>query len=229
MRTIERKDLEGRWPNNCDPKVFEMNDEVASYYTGQYALYEHFLYLYLLKKTSLGKFDEEISKCEYGVETIDRDKKDFYQIGSPLKYLYIRNNIYVERLSELDLKHLENKMLNGDFELDSETESLIERTYKIVTSERSETESPHTVNYGPVTESFFASSDDLIIGIRYDDEIRNYQDVKEFERQNNILDFISEVSIKLDNTISKELNRGVRSIVYNDTSVIKRQNNEKEL
>lgn len=50
MRTIERKDLEGRWPNNCDPKVFEMNDEVASYYTGQYALYEHFLYLYLLKR-----------------------------------------------------------------------------------------------------------------------------------------------------------------------------------
>ena len=47
--------------------------------------------------------------------------------------------------------------------------------------------------------------------------------------QNNIFDFISEVSIKLEDNISKELNRGVRSIVYNDTSVIKRQNNEKEL
>ena len=67
------------------------------------------------------------------------------------------------------------------------------------------------------------------IGIRYDDEIRNYQDTKEYERQNNIFDFISEVSIKLEDNISKELNRGVRSIVYNDTSVIKRQNNEKEL
>lgn len=229
MRTIERKDLEGRWPNNCDPKVFEMNDEVTSYYTGQYALYEHFLYLYLLKKTSLGKFDEEISRSELGIDMINRNDKDFYQIGSPLKYIYIRNNIYIERLNELDLKHLENKMLNGDFELDSETESLIERTYKIVTSERSENEPPHTVNYGPVAERFFASSDNLIIGIRYDDEIRNYQDTKEYERQNNIFDFISEVSIKLEDNISKELNRGVRSIVYNDTSVIKRQNNEKEL
>ena len=79
MRTIERKDLEGRWPNNCDPKVFEMNDEVASYYTGQYALYEHFLYLYLLKKTSLGKFDEEISRSELGIDMINRNDKDFYQ------------------------------------------------------------------------------------------------------------------------------------------------------
>ncbi|UKI58641.1 MAG: hypothetical protein L6V81_04505 [Clostridium sp.] len=40
--------------------------------------------------------------------------------------------------------------------------------------------------------------------------------------KNNIFDFISEVSIKLEDNISKELNRGVRSIVYNDTSVIKK-------
>ena len=40
---------------------------------------------------------------------------------------------------------------------------------------------------------------------------------------------ISQEFIKLEDNISKELNRGVRSIVYNDTSVIKRQNNEKEL
>lgn len=229
MRTIERKDLGGRWPNNCDPKVFEMNDEIASYYVGQYALYEHFLYLYLLKKTSLGKFDEEISRSELGIDTINRDDKDFYQIGSPLKYLYIRNNLYVERLDEDALKLLESKMLKGDFELDSKTESLIEKTYKVVTAERSGNERPHTVNYGPVTERFFASSDDLIIGIRYDDEIKNYKDVNEFKKQNNIFDFVGKLSIRLSNEMSKELNRGVKSIIYTEASVIERQNNEKEL
>ena len=38
MRTIERKDLEGRWPNNCDPKVFEMCEEVLSAYLDEDAL-----------------------------------------------------------------------------------------------------------------------------------------------------------------------------------------------
>ncbi|UKI58662.1 MAG: hypothetical protein L6V81_04610 [Clostridium sp.] len=61
MRLIKREDLEERWPNNCNPKVFSMSDNVAKYYLAQYNLYEHFLYQYLLKKTSLSKFDEEIS------------------------------------------------------------------------------------------------------------------------------------------------------------------------
>ncbi|UKI58643.1 MAG: hypothetical protein L6V81_04515 [Clostridium sp.] len=52
----------------------------------------------------MGKLDEEISRSELGIDMINRNDKDFYQIGSPLKYIYIRNNIYIERLNELDLK-----------------------------------------------------------------------------------------------------------------------------
>lgn len=224
MRLIKREDLEERWPNNCNPKVFSMSDNVAKYYLVQYNLYEHFLYQYLLKKTSLSKFDEEISNNKLKIDRVNIAKKDFYQIGSPLKYLYIRNNLYVERLEEKDVKLLENKMLNGDSMLDDEIESLIERTYKIIISEKIENENTSIISYGPTTKRFFALNGNLVIGIRYDNEVKSSKDNNEYKRQNNISSYIFELSSKLDNTLSKELNIGVCSIVYTDNSIIRRNN-----
>lgn len=220
MRTIEQKNLEERWPNNRETNVFNVDSDVANYYVGQYALYEHFLYLYLLKNTSIGKFDKDILNNKLKIGEVLDSNKDLYQSGSPLKYLYVRNNIYVERLSEEDLGILQDKMIKGIFELDNDTEELIKRTYKVVTAENVDKNVNNAIFYGPTTNSFLAINGDLIIGIRYDDEIKSFEDV-EFIRQNEILEFISDLSNKINNTMSSELETNVKTIVYDDNTIIK--------
>ena len=73
----------------------------------QYKYREGFL-KYLSTIINFGEIDEEISKYDVEIPTIDDQEYNFYHhdslIGS--NYLYLRNNIHLERLDDEELKRL---------------------------------------------------------------------------------------------------------------------------
>jgi hypothetical protein len=73
----------------------------------QYKYREGFL-KYLSTIINFGTIDEEIKKYDVDIPVLDDQDCNFYHCNSPLgsNYLYLRNNIHLERLDDEELKHL---------------------------------------------------------------------------------------------------------------------------
>ena len=152
---------------------------------------------------------------------------DIYQrlSSSYLKYLYLRNNLYIENLSNEEILRLRQFMQQQATLSNQELYRFIENTYQKVISETKEVT---TMNYGPENPDFFADSNSIIIGLRTDDfadsdKIENWSELhnkREFE-----LDFfLNYLKVELNG----KLPIPVSVIRYNDFSVKKRLNQNKK-
>ena len=102
--------------------------------------------------------------------------------------------------------------------LDQETITFIENTYRKVMLE---SDSNININYGPDSISFYKPSNNIIIGVRFDDYYQVEETEEEWDRRYN--DRLYELDL-----ITKFLNRKLESfkvpcsvIIYNDFSVNK--------
>ena len=140
---------------------------------------------------------------------------DIYQYTSSkyLNYLYIRNNIYIEKLSKEELLYLSNTKEI----LDYNNEQFIEKTYKKIILENEYT------MYGPDNPKYFKKPNTLVIGLRCksidlnndsDDELDNF-----LSQQQYLKLFIPELSRQLND---RNLD-SIEVIEYNNSSVEKRQ------
>ena len=103
-----------------------------------------------------------LDKSNNSFKAVDVLNQDLYQLmaSGKLRYIYLRNNFYVERLSPEQLCLLDNP--------DNDISSLIEQTLKMVIDDFPE--KPTITNYGPEAKVFYAKSSNLIIGVRVDDD-----------------------------------------------------------
>lgn len=78
-------------------------------YLHLYNTYNNLLIQYAMKQYYFGDMDQELSE-DYSEKFIPvaEDEKDLYQYSANryLKYYYLRNNVYVERLAEEDKQYL---------------------------------------------------------------------------------------------------------------------------
>jgi len=110
------------------------------------ALYRKTLEEYLANKINLKEMDRTVANDPMGYKPRKERPSDaqlaylypdgpsfidYYQEHSMLSltYIYLRNNIYVERLSDDDLKVFEKYYENGDTEVTDELREIVERTY----------------------------------------------------------------------------------------------------
>ena len=79
-----------------------LNMEITSDYLQEYSLYIYLLLQYLLKTTDIKKYDDLLANDKHNFIPLKQEEMDIYQklCSSIFKYFYIRNNIYIERLSE---------------------------------------------------------------------------------------------------------------------------------
>lgn len=100
-------------------------------------LYKEIFLDYIIKKLNLVEHDEKLSKSKLNYVPISDDKKDCYQKNNAknLKYFYVRNNIYIERLTRQDIEFIQNKRKNNEVLLDKEWIEFIENTYPKVIQE----------------------------------------------------------------------------------------------
>ena len=90
-------------------KYFESLDNTnQENYLRLYEIYSNLLIQYFIKYYNLKEFDDVLSKDKRNFEKVSTYDMDIYQYLSSeyLNYIYLRNNIYIERLSNEELLYL---------------------------------------------------------------------------------------------------------------------------
>ena len=94
--------------NKKDMAQFDFSQDINQ---EVYLLYRKLFTEYIIEKTELKKYDEEIKNSNLNFIPVEEEKMDIYQYFSCdiLKYFYIRNNLYLEKLDKKDINFLEKK------------------------------------------------------------------------------------------------------------------------
>jgi hypothetical protein len=103
-------------------------------YLNMQALYRKALEHYLAERLNLVEFDEMLSSSELDFIPLSEDRFDFYQRYSTFgfQYIYLRNNLPIERLSPDDLDILRRYIHAGNSNVTEELLDLVARTFKRV-------------------------------------------------------------------------------------------------
>lgn len=183
--------------------------------------YKSFLDSYIKEILPLELIDTNMKKSELKFVPINEEDMDYYQITSTmgLSYIYLRNNIYIEKLSFEDIKYLSEK--KG---YDDETREFVKRTYLSVINPYSDDENL-IIFYGPENSKHLCESKDIVIGIRYNEFDDNGMSDEEYQ-ENFIaqLRLIAQLSTVLEIGGENELGSKVRCIQYNELSIMKKYN-----
>lgn len=236
MKKITIDMYETRFPKNNSLYFNNLTDNEKKEYLNLYSTYSHYLILYLTEKLDLKKYDTRIINSTNKFKIINYDKMDLYQYLSSdyLSYLYIRNNIYIERLTNDEKKYLNSLSNSNDLNLTEEISNFISKTCLKVILEEPDLNKNLITNYGP-SEEQFAQTNAIIIGLRYDRfYLENDVIQKDWNRQDDLrqleFDFITKY---MKNSFKKITSLNVVPIIYNDSSVkplvVKSENNSKNL
>lgn len=199
-------------------KGFKIDEENNEYFT-LLNKYKKFFEGYLKEKLPLELIDDNMKKSDLKFVPIKKEDMDFYQITSTmnLDFIYLRNNLYIEKLSKEDLDFLSKKD-----KLDEESKDFIKRTYQTVINPY-ENDEKRIIFYGPENEKHLCDSTDVVLGIRYNEFEQNEMSDEEFQK--NFLEqlrLIAQVSTLLEIASPNELGSVVKVIQYNELSIMKK-------
>ena len=201
-------------------KGFKIDDEENLYFK-LLNKYKKLFEEYLKEKLPLELIDDNMKKSDLKFVPIKKEDMDFYQITSTmnLDYIYLRNNLYIEKLSKEDLDFLSKKD-----SLDEESKEFIKRTYQIVINPY-ENDEKRIIFYGPENEKHLCDSTDVVLGIRYNEFEQNGMSDDEFQKNfMEQLRLIAQVSTLLEIASPNELGSEVKVIQYNELSIMKKYN-----
>lgn len=188
----------------CDIK----SDKEMDNYIILYNVYSNLLLQFLMKKYHLLDVDKELEKHKDIFPEVPNSEKDLYQYSAIgyLKYFYLRNNIYIERLSNEELNYLFLVYKSGNLSLDEKKENFIEKTY-LKTIIESPNDKGININYGPDNFKYFKPSNALIIGVRYhqfyhlDNSSESFSTFASSEGQIQILSNFLEYKVKQETEV----------------------------
>lgn len=203
---LKEKGLGEKDPNE---KYFELLNKYKSFFED-----------YLKEKLPLLQIDNNMKESELAFKPIEETNMDFYQITSSmgLKYVYLRNNLYIEKLNSADIEFLDSKE-----EYNDETREFISRTFKDVINPYDDSK---VIFYGPENGQFLCNSNDVVLGIRYDEFNTELED-KAF--QENFIEkqrIISQLITVLSVYGLQQLGVNVKLIQYNEVSIMKKYGDE---
>ena len=223
MIMITKENIEYEYPQirNNDllvEKGFKIDDENSEYFK-LLNNYKKLFESYLKEKLPLELIDDNMKRSDLKFVPIKEEDMDFYQISSTmgLDYIYLRNNLYIEKLNKEDLEFLSKKET-----LDDEVREFIQKTYLAVINPY-ENDEKRIVFYGPENGKHLCDSTDVVLGIRYNEFETNGMSDEEFQK--NFLEqlrLIAQVSTLLEIASPNELGSEVKVIQYNELSIIKK-------
>lgn len=140
--------------------------------------YQKYLIIQSLYKKAFDNYLKEImaididkklleSNLDYG--KIKQDKKHnfhkFSYLGSD--YLFVRNFLYIERLTKNEIKKFEEKIYNGDYEVDDEIKNIVKSTFEDVIKVKTENNEKVKVFYDYIVPTFAFDNDALVLYLNY--------------------------------------------------------------
>lgn len=221
-------------PGNIDIKMAEAkrlasSETVNDLYCLLEGLYREYLEQYINKKGNLFSYDQQILESPLNFKQVKSTEKDFYQFSSNMHYFYIRNTLFIERLSIDDLNLLIAKYNSGVTLLDDDIIELLERTYpKVIVPFVSNTQmAGDYTNYGPLSDGYFAPVNALVIGFRYDmyeEETDQKDDDIWFDTYAKQREFLQAFLPVISETLNTHFAVPCTIIEYDDDSVKKKDN-----
>ena len=202
--------------------LYDNNDYTEKFYK-LYVIYHTLLDKYLVRKFSLDKYDKSFDTSGLNFIPVKEENMDYYQYISQmnLNYIYLRNDIYVEKLSEEDMNTFLS--VTEDF-LNNPSEKLfglIEKTYRDVINISNDPEAESMSKYGPDNDEYWFPSNELVFGFRHDDFADNgYGDGADWEENNNRQLVFINMFLDDIHKSSAEIEKGpVNFVWYNDFTI----------
>lgn len=202
--------------------LIDNND--CSLYNAIQKIYLKGLEKYLLDKVDLKKYDNMLENSECEILSLPDEKKSYYQQISTLnfKYIFIRNNMYVEKLSSEVLNFFIDKINKNDFSIDNQVEDIIEHTYKQVISKNfingkyiENATILYDAEFGN-SENYSAKCDDLVLVIQIADRDTNMTRKEYIQYLRKRIDIINKVQEELYKDLLKNLDINVKIFVRNN-------------
>ena len=189
------------------------NDGFGEKYLYMQALYRKGFESWLLKTTSLRDFDDRLSNSELNFAPMPRSQQSFYQRYSTwgLQFIYLCNNIPIERLSKNDLQLLYSQVENGSADINQELENMIKRTFSDVLMAYPHLGESALCGYG--FNGNFSPNRSIALEISnndYDEE-GNYRD---FSTNIDRIDLMESLANEMQNVLSEQLGHRVVVHVY---------------
>ena len=152
-----------------------------------YNKYRKMITQYIISEINLKDWDEQINKQKY-IKPLDETQMDIYQycVSDELKYIYIRNNIHIERLTKEEKEFL-NKVNHTKKELTQEEKEYIKNTYPKVIAEYNG-EGRFIANLGNAMTGFLVTENAVVLGIRYN--LENPNDIEQVFNANGFCKLI---------------------------------------
>lgn len=225
---IIENDLYAMYSKSRINKFNSIEEEQKRKWLKIHNLYRKLFTQYIVKKIELNKYDERLSKSGLDFLVNKQEDMDIYQYFSShvLKYFYIRNNIYLDNLSENELDTIVSTIEKENAEFNDVTEKMIEDTYKkVIFYDILKNGKKCKIFYGPDNGRFLAGNDALILGVRYDElenkDIEESKLVELFKTQMQFLGkTIKEMQIELED---KKIGIPINIIRYNKYCVLRRR------
>ena len=189
-----------------------------------YRYYQILLDKYLLDKFNLEEYDNRIANSDLLFIPVKKEDKDYYGYMSSmgLKYIYLRNNIYVEKLSNEDIDKIINLSGEEINKPSKEIMDIIDRTYQTVIDYCGGKKISGISNYGPDTDNFWFDSSELVFGLIFDDFADdNLNDDEWLENNFKQTEFINNIIDEITKKCSTIMNKKVNVIWYNEYTIEK--------
>ena len=159
---ITIKDFDTRFPKLNESYFSLLSNEDKELYIKRVSIYHKALLKLINSEIKLKDIEISLKNSKNYFVPVSNDKKDIYQLmADDMDYIYLRNNIYIERLDNSQLQILDSE--NYD-----DIMFLVQETFINVIADFPE--KSRLTNYGPETSNFFANSSNLIIGVRIDND-----------------------------------------------------------
>lgn len=227
IKKININDYETRYPKNNKSYFDNLDENQKEEYLVLYSTYLSVLLKYIDFKCDLKFFDKIILNDSANFKAISEDDMDLYQYSCSdfFKYFYIRSNIYIERLSDKEIKFIKSQSLDfneNNYELMG---NFICNTLSKVILESEDSDEIFYTNFGPASKNFIKPNNALILGVRFDEYYIEEGEPQEtwVIRHNTRLSMLLNLCEMLEYTLSKDMQIPVSVIKYNEFSIKNRK------
>lgn len=170
---ISSEDIEKLYPNNYDINVlksyFLMDDNLNLTFSYYYSWYRKYLDTYLKRVLNLAELNDKIRSLNVGIETDSLYKK----ISSlDLDYVYVRNNIFLDRLSVEEYGRFKESYTTRN---EAGILEIVKETFKRLIKFEVNSNDMMLVNYEPDILELAAYNNALVIEVmaKNTEEVRN--------------------------------------------------------
>lgn len=229
IKIITGEDYSNFFPEVIPISLENENIDNREYTEVMYSLYYNWLLKYLCQELNLKKYDNLLLNSELRFKTVSLENMDIYQYLSfnDLKYFYVRNNLYLDNLSNEEINILINYSINHDYDYNEEKKNFVKSTYqKVIFDDILGDNSVISINYGPESESFFAPNNAVVIGLRYDELYNIGMTDDEWDELHDLqIDELINIMSLFNEETKNKLSAPHQIIMYNDFSIKKKITN----